>query len=41
MQSSRGIAGPHFINENPEEDDKQGWQELVDKHTDCVKRAAA
>ena len=24
--------GPHFINENPEEDDKQGWQELVDKH---------
>jgi predicted patatin/cPLA2 family phospholipase len=36
-----GHPGPHFINENPEVDDKQGWQELVDKHTDCVKRAAA
>jgi predicted acylesterase/phospholipase RssA len=37
----KGHPGPHFINENPEVDDKQGWQELVDKHTDCVKRAAA
>jgi len=32
--------GPHFINENPEEKDKTGWQTLLKKHDECVKRAA-
>jgi predicted acylesterase/phospholipase RssA len=33
--------GPHFINENPEENDKEGWRMLLKKHDECVKRAAA
>ena len=33
--------GPHFINENPEENDKEGWRTLLKKHDECVKRAAA
>jgi predicted acylesterase/phospholipase RssA len=33
--------GPHFINENPEQTDKEGWKALLDKHDECVKRAAA
>jgi predicted acylesterase/phospholipase RssA len=33
-------AGPHFINDNPEKDDKEGWKKLLDKHDECVKRAA-
>jgi predicted acylesterase/phospholipase RssA len=32
--------GPHFINENPEEKDKEGWQALLKKYDECVKRAA-
>jgi predicted acylesterase/phospholipase RssA len=32
--------GPHFINENPEVNDKAGWEKLLDKHSECVKRAA-
>jgi len=32
--------GPHFINENPEEKDKQGWRKVQDKYDECVKRAA-
>lgn len=33
--------GPHFINENPEERDKEGWRKVQDKYNECVKRAAA
>jgi len=32
--------GPHFINENPEEKDKEGWRTLLKKYDECVKRAA-
>jgi predicted acylesterase/phospholipase RssA len=31
--------GPHFINENPEVDDKDGWRELCKKRDECVRRA--
>ncbi|WP_082637909.1 patatin-like phospholipase family protein [Bradyrhizobium retamae] len=31
--------GPHFINENPEVDDKDGWKELLKKRDECVRRA--
>jgi predicted acylesterase/phospholipase RssA len=32
--------GPHFVNENPEEKDKEGWRTLLEKYDECVKRAA-
>ena len=32
--------GPHFINENPEEKDEEGWRQLRDKYDECVKRVA-
>ncbi|MET0705458.1 MAG: patatin-like phospholipase family protein, partial [Tardiphaga sp.] len=32
--------GPHFINENPEEKDKEGWRTLLEKYDECVERAA-
>src|SRR5947199_4113878 len=33
--------GPHCINENPEENEKEGWRTLLKKHDECGKRAAA
>lgn len=33
--------GPHFINENPEVNDKDGWEELLKTRDECVQRAAA
>jgi predicted acylesterase/phospholipase RssA len=32
--------GPHFINENPEEKDEEGWRKVQDKYRECRKRAA-
>ena len=32
--------GPHFINENPEEKDKEGWRTVLEKYDECVERAA-
>jgi predicted acylesterase/phospholipase RssA len=32
--------GPHFINENPEEEDQEGWRRVRDKYHECLKRAA-
>jgi predicted acylesterase/phospholipase RssA len=31
--------GPHFINENPEVDDPDGWRELLKMRDQCVRRA--
>jgi len=33
--------GPHFINEHPEKNDKEGWQRVQDTYHECEKRAAA
>ena len=33
--------GPHFINENPEEEDPKGWKSLRDTYVDCLNRAKA
>jgi predicted acylesterase/phospholipase RssA len=33
-------AGPHFINENPAEDDKEGWRKVRETHHECRMRAA-
>jgi predicted acylesterase/phospholipase RssA len=34
-------AGPHFINENPAQNDPQGWSEVLDTYQQCRKQAAA
>ncbi|MGM4956138.1 patatin-like phospholipase family protein [Bradyrhizobium barranii] len=33
--------GPHFINEHPEKNDKEGWQEVKDTYRKCQERADA
>jgi predicted acylesterase/phospholipase RssA len=32
--------GPHFINEDPEQEDEEGWRRVRDKYHECLKRAA-
>jgi predicted acylesterase/phospholipase RssA len=33
--------GPHFINENPEEEDPKGWKSLRDTYDECLEQAKA
>src|SRR5260370_38647065 len=32
--------GPHFINEDPEQEDEEGWRRVRDKYHECLKRSA-
>jgi len=32
--------GPHFVNENPGEDDMEGWQKVLDTYHECRRRVA-
>jgi predicted acylesterase/phospholipase RssA len=33
--------GLHFVNENPEKEDKAGWKKVRDKYLECVERTGA
>ncbi|MGY3125464.1 hypothetical protein ACVWXQ_009401 [Bradyrhizobium sp. S3.14.4] len=41
MQTSTPHDGPHFINEHPEKNDKEGWQKVKDTYRKCQERADA
>lgn len=40
-QNRPAHSGPHFINEDPEKDDEEGWQKVRNTHRECQRLADA